>query len=149
MAFENLNPHLNDIVKLRTGGAKLTEIVDTLRERHGVRTTSGTLSRFLQERAPASAPRRPNGQEAANIDAIALLIEVLGEIRGRGDENRLAIEQLAGQIRVLQEVIDTAPGIGAAATEAVGASKPKTGGLLTGFIVGLIVGAVGALAVVS
>ena len=106
MAFENLRPHQDEIVALRRPGAKqknLRDVVDHLYDTHGLRTTMGTLSRFLQEverDAPGVALRAPTQDEETRIEAAALLTELIALIDGRSTEQRLAIEQLSSRIEV-------------------------------------------------
>jgi len=105
MAYENLEPFREDILALRRPGPSqktLNEICDYLLEKHKLRTTPGTLSRYLKElRQPAGiALREPSDPERERLEAISLLTEVLVEIRGRSDEQRAAIEQMAGQIAI-------------------------------------------------
>lgn len=111
MAFENLEPFRDEILALRRPGPgqkTLVEICDHLLEKHKLRTTAGTLSRYLKElRQPIGvALRDPDEAERAEIDALALLTEVLAEVRGRSEEQRSAIEQLAGRVAVQSSTIE-------------------------------------------
>ncbi len=105
MAFENLEPFRDEVLALRRPGPAqktLSEICDHLFDKHGLRTTPGTISRYLKElRQPVGvALREPTDPERERLEAIALLTEVLVEMRGRSDEQRVAIEHLAGQMAV-------------------------------------------------
>lgn len=105
MAFENLEPFRDEILALRRPGPAqktLSEICDHLFDKHGLRTTPGTISRYLKElRQPLGfALRDPTDPERERLEAITLLTEVLVEIRGRSEEQRVAIEHLAGQMSV-------------------------------------------------
>lgn len=103
MAFENLAPYRDEIVSLRRPGAnqkKLYEVCDILRDRHGLITTTATVSRYLSHLKADGQLRAPTDAEREQIDVAALLTEVLTEIRGRSEEQRLAIEHLAGQLRI-------------------------------------------------
>ena len=107
MAFENLEPFREQLIALRADGKKLHELVEYLLENHSVRTTTGTLSRYFQHVAPNAALRDPRPEEKQLTDVLLMQMEILGEIRGRGDEVRLAVEHHAGQIRVLTEEIES------------------------------------------
>lgn len=105
MAFENLQPYRDDILALRRPGPgqkTLIEIADYLFEKHKIRTTPATLSRFLKDlrQPPGIALREPTEQERIALDTVAILTELMAEIRGRSDEQRVAIEHLAGQVAV-------------------------------------------------
>lgn len=111
MAFENLEPFRDEILALRRAGPSqktLSEICDHLFANHKLRTTSGTLSRYLTYlRQPVGvALREPTEPERERLEAIALLTEVLVEIRGRSDEQRLAIEHLAGQVGIATRSVE-------------------------------------------
>lgn len=111
MAFENLEPFRTEILALRAPGPSqktLLEICDYLLEKHKFRTTPGTLSRYLKDlRQPLGvALRDPTEPERERLEAIALLTEVLVEVRGRSDEQRLAIEHLAGQVGIATRAIE-------------------------------------------
>ena len=106
MAFENLEPFREQIIALRADGKKLHELVEYLSERHNLRTTTGTLSRYLQQTAPKMALRELRPEEKQLTDFLLLQTELLAEVRGRGNEVRLAIEHHAGQIAVLSEEIE-------------------------------------------
>lgn len=135
MAFERLEPHRSKLEAWRKDGMTLAEIVVKLRDEVGISTTPSTLSRYFKSLDPALAPRDPTAAEAAGIDAAAILVEVLNEIRGRGDETRLSIEHQAGQIRVLTEVIEEFTG------QSLPTRNNKSGSWMS-FILGLIVGGV-------
>lgn len=112
MAFENIEPFRDDILAWRKPGPTqktLNEVCDLLFEKHKLRTTPGTLSRYLKEMriiAPDSGLRDATLPERERLEAIALLTEVLVEIRGRSDEQRVAIEHLAGQVGIATRSIE-------------------------------------------
>lgn len=109
MAFENIAPHRDLILSLREPGKNrrsLTQIVDTLREVHQVKTSIGTLSRYLKQVAPDKAVRDPTQGEHEAIDALALHIEIMAEIAGSKQEVRSVIEKQHGQLRNLSMAID-------------------------------------------
>lgn len=111
MAYENLEPYRDDILALRRPGPAqktLNEVCDFLFEKHKLRTTPGTLSRYLKDlrQAPGVALREPTDSERERLEAISLLTEVLVEIRGRSDEQRLAIEHLAGQVTINTRAVE-------------------------------------------
>jgi hypothetical protein len=111
MAFENLEPYRDDILALRRPGPgqkTLTELADHLFEKHKLRTTPATLSRYLKELRQLSGVTTPDPSrdEQEAIDAIAVLTEVLSEVRGRSDEQRAAIEHLAGQVAIQTNAIE-------------------------------------------
>ncbi|MBA4131672.1 MAG: hypothetical protein C0519_09630 [Hyphomicrobium sp.] len=111
MAFENLDPFRSEILALRAPGPHqktLLEITDYLLEKHKLRTTPGTLSRYLKElRQPLGvALRDPTEPERERLEAIALLTEVLVEVRGRSDEQRAALEYLAGQVAIATRSVE-------------------------------------------
>lgn len=110
-AFENLEPYRDEILALKRPGPgqkTLLEIADHLWERHKLRTTPATLSRYLKElrQAAGQASPEPSRQEREVIDAVAVLTEVLAEVRGRSDEQRVAIEHLAGQVAIQTKAIE-------------------------------------------
>jgi len=126
MAYENLEPFREDILALRRPGPHqktLIEVCDYLLEKHNLRTTPGTLSRYLKDlRQPLGvALREPSDPERERLEAISLLTEVLVEIRGRSDEQRAAIERLAGQIAIntgsIEEMEKTVAGLTRAGSE--------------------------------
>jgi hypothetical protein len=81
----------------------LQEVCEILFERHQLRTTPGTLSRYLKELQTPDSPVAPpyvTPDQERRLELIALITEVLAEVRGRSEEQRLAIEHLAGQVRV-------------------------------------------------
>lgn len=100
MAFSNLVPFAQELKTLRREGKTLSQIVDHLAAAYKVETTPGTLSRFFKANAPQLAPREMTQAEEQRFEAVALLTEVLVELRARSEEERLAIEHLAGQVAV-------------------------------------------------
>jgi hypothetical protein len=100
MAFSNLEPYRDELKSLRQQGKTLTQIADHLVSAYRVETTPGTLSRFFKANAPQLAPREMTQAEEQRFEAVALLTEVLVEVRARSEEERLAIEHLAGQVAV-------------------------------------------------
>lgn len=111
MAFENLEPYRDEILALRRPGPgqkTLTDLADHLFEKHKIRTTPATLSRYLKElRQLSGLPTPdPSGEEQDAIDAVAVLTEVLTEVRGRSDEQRVVIEHLAGQVAIQTKAIE-------------------------------------------
>jgi hypothetical protein len=100
MAFSNLVPFAQELKTLRQEGKTLSQIVDHLAAAYKVETTPGTLSRFFKANAPQLAPREMTQAEEQRFEAVALLTEVLVELRARSEEERLAIEHLAGQVAV-------------------------------------------------
>lgn len=150
MAFESLRPHQSAILAWREQKLTLAHIADRLAEEHGVRTTPGTLSRFLKEVSPKHGLREGTAEERSVIDALTLLTEVLAEVRGRGEEQRRAVEYLAGQIRVLTEVVDGSAG----QRDPEPNKKPSkrgrfAAGVFTGLVLGGAAGAAAALWVLS
>jgi hypothetical protein len=108
MAFENLEPFRAEILQQRAPGPtqrSYAQIADHLRQRFGVRTTAGTLCRYVKEVAPDRAGRAPDKGETAGIDTLMLFAELLSEMRGHAEEQRRAIEAQAGEIRILAEAI--------------------------------------------
>lgn len=106
MAFENLEPFKDEIIALRQPGPHrktLQDVCEILFERHQLRTTPGTLSRYLKDLqtsgSPVASPEATPEQEQ-RLEMIGLVTEVLAEVRGRSEEQRLAIEHLAGQVRI-------------------------------------------------
>ncbi len=70
MAFENLEPFKDEIIALRQPGPHrktLQEVCESLFERNQLRTTPGTLSRYLKELqttgSPVAAPEATPEQE--------------------------------------------------------------------------------------
>lgn len=100
MAFSNLVPFAQELKTLRQEGKTLSQIVEHLAAAYKVETTPGTLSRFFKANAPQLAPRDMTQAEEQRFEAVALLTEVLVELRARSEEERLAIEHLAGQVAV-------------------------------------------------
>jgi hypothetical protein len=105
MAFETLEPHRKLILELRAGGKTLAQIADHLQDNHKLATTPGTLSRFLKLHQPSAAPRPPTQEEHQRLDLFALLTEITVEIRSRSEEERRAIEHLAGRVGVLSATV--------------------------------------------
>ncbi len=129
MAFENLEPFRDEILALRRPGPhqkKLSEIADHLFDKHQLRTTPGTLSRYLKylRQPDGVALRELDDDERERLDAVALLTEVLVEVRGRSDEQRLAIEHLAGQVGIATRAIEELER--KVAGSATGAGVPST-----------------------
>jgi len=109
MAFENLASYRDIILLLREPGnnrQSLAQIVDTLREKHQVETSIGTLSRYLKQIAPDKAVRDPTQSEHEVIDTLALQIEIMAEIIGAKQDLRAVIEQQDGQLRNLAYAVD-------------------------------------------
>jgi hypothetical protein len=112
MAYENLEPYRDEILKLRRPGPDrktLQDICDLLFERHKLRTTPGTLSRYITQLKPPfpdAGVRSPTPPEQDKLEAVALLNEVLVEVRGRSEEQRAVIEHLAGQVAVQTRAIE-------------------------------------------
>jgi len=132
MAFENLEPFKDEIIALRQPGPHrktLQEVCEILFERHQLRTTPGTLSRYLKElQTPDSQVASPEAtpEQEQRLELISLITEVLAEVRGRSEEQRLAIEHLAGQVRVntaaleeLERAVNSAPKVEAIEGQAV------------------------------
>lgn len=140
MAFENLEPHREAILSWRQEGLTLAQVIDRLATDYQVTTSPGTLSRFL--RSGGGAVRAVGKDERNVIDALALLTEILAEIRGRGDEQRMAIEHLAGQIRILTEVVEES------AAERTSRPNPGAQASRWGFWAGAVVGAACAASIV-
>lgn len=116
MAFENLRPHEAFILELIEEGRTLSQVVDVLDSRHGVRTTPGTISRFVTSLKPVrrkppakeaqpslfTHPVPPSAPEPASTDpgpdVRAILTEILASVDGGRDEGREVMELLAGKI---------------------------------------------------
>lgn len=137
MAFENLQPHRHRILEWRKKGLTLGQVAHRLKTEHGVPTSAGTLSRFLRQAGPDGALQTPTPEQRQTIDTLTLLTEILAEIRGRGDEQRMAIEHLAGQVRILTEVVEESGAGGRSSA----APKPPRGRLWLGLVLGILVGA--------
>jgi hypothetical protein len=108
MAFEQLEPYRAEIIQLRTPGPgrlSFSQLAEHLRAKYRLSTTPGTLCRYVKQLSPELAPRDPTTKEEAAVDTAMLFAELLAELRGRGDEQRRAIEYQAGQIRVLMEMV--------------------------------------------
>ncbi|MDX2263470.1 MAG: hypothetical protein NW215_00665 [Hyphomicrobiales bacterium] len=97
MAFENLQPFADELKALRQKGKTLTQIMDLLATR-GVETTPGTLSRYFRSLGAEPKPRELTPEESQRFESIALYTEILVELRARSEEQRRAIESLAGQL---------------------------------------------------
>ena len=142
-AFDNLQPVKPQILAWREENLTLAQITDRLAREHSISTSPGSLSRFLREVSPKTAPRAANGMARDTIDTLTVMTELLAEIRGRGDEQRMAAEYLAGQVRILTEVIEESGRGGAA--PAPQAASPSKGGFWLGLAVGVAITATGAL----
>lgn len=108
MAFEQLEPYRAEILQLRAAGPgrlSFSQLTEHLRAKYRLSTTPGTLCRYVKHLSPELATRDASAQEEAAIDTAMLFAELLAEVRGRGEEQRRVLENQAGQIRVLAEVI--------------------------------------------
>lgn len=82
-----------------------SQLAEHLRVKYRLSTTPGTLCRYIKQLSPELATRETSANEEEAIDTATLFAELLAEIRGRGDEQRRVLEQHAGEIRVLSEMI--------------------------------------------
>ncbi len=98
MAFDRLDPNRELILKLQADGKTLTEIAEDLSRLKAIETTPATLSRFLKSIGRPQKLRALSPTEAQELDVAAILVELLAETRGRSDEQRAAIEALAGKM---------------------------------------------------
>lgn len=98
MAFDRLEPNRDLILRLQAEGRTLTEIAEELSRLKSIETTPATLSRFLKSIGKPQKLRALSPAEEREIDVAAVLAELLAEMRGRSDEQRAAIEQLAGKV---------------------------------------------------
>ncbi|MDX2263477.1 MAG: hypothetical protein NW215_00700 [Hyphomicrobiales bacterium] len=108
MAFESLDPYRAEILKLRTPGPdqrSFSQIANYLYDQFRLRTTPGTLSRYMKHLNASGGLRETTQPENAGIDTLILFAELLVEIKGRGDEQRAAIEAQASELRLLAETI--------------------------------------------
>lgn len=101
MAYDRLEPVRALILRLQSEGRTLTDIADELSRSKGIETTPATVSRYLKSIGNAQSARELTPVEAAQLDTAAVLVELLAEVRGRGDEQRAAIEALAGKVAVV------------------------------------------------
>jgi hypothetical protein len=98
MAFDRLEPNRDLILRLQAEGKTLTDIADELSRLKAIETTPATLSRFLKSIGKPQKLRALSPTEERELDVAAVLAELVAEIRGRSDEQRAAIEQLAGKV---------------------------------------------------
>lgn len=98
MAFDRLEPNRDLILRLQAQGQTLTGIAEELSRLKAIETTPATLSRFLKSIGKPQKLRALSPAEEQELDVAALLAELLAEMRGRSDEQRAAIEQLAGKV---------------------------------------------------
>jgi hypothetical protein len=82
-----------------------SQLAEHLRAKYRLSTTPGTLCRYVKQLSPDLAPRGATPQEEETVDMAMLFAELLAEVRGRGEEQRRALEHQAGQIRVLMEMV--------------------------------------------
>lgn len=101
MAYDRLEPVRALILRLQAEGRTLTDIADELSRSKGIETTPATVSRYLKSIGKAQSARELTDVEAVQLDTAAVLVELLAEVRGRGDEQRAAIEALAGKVAVV------------------------------------------------
>ncbi len=98
MAFDRLEPNRALILRLQAEGKTLTDIAEELSRLKAIETTPATLSRFLKSIGKPQKLRALSPAEEQELDVAAVLAELLAEMRGRSDEQRTAIEQLAGKV---------------------------------------------------
>lgn len=101
MAYDRLEPVRALILRLQTEGRTLTEIADELSRSKGIETTPATVSRYLKSIGKPQSARELTAVEEVQLDTAAVLVELLAEVRGRGDEQRAAIETLAGKVAIV------------------------------------------------
>ncbi len=98
MAFDRLEPNRDLILRLQAEGKTLTDIADELSRLKAIETTPATLSRYLKSIGKPQKLRALSPAEERELDVAAVLAELVAEMRGRSDEQRAAIEQLAGKV---------------------------------------------------
>jgi len=98
MAFDRLEPNRELILRLQAEGKTLTDIAEELSRLKAIETTPATLSRFLKSIGKPQKLRALSPAEERELDVAAVLAELLAEMRGRSDEQRAAIEHLAGKV---------------------------------------------------
>ena len=98
MAFDRLEPNRDLILRLQAEGRTLTDIAEELSRLKAIETTPATLSRFLKSIGKPQKLRALSPAEERELDVAAVLAELVAEMRGRSDEQRAAIEQLAGKV---------------------------------------------------
>jgi hypothetical protein len=98
MAFDRLEPNRELILRLQAEGRTLTDIAEELSRLKAIETTPATLSRFLKSIGKPQKLRALSPAEEQELDVAAVLAELLAEMRGRSDEQRAVIEQLAGKV---------------------------------------------------
>ena len=98
MAFDRLEPNRDLILRLQADGQTLTGIAEELSRLKAIETTPATLSRYLKSIGKPQKLRALSAAEEQELDVAAVLAELLAEMRGRSDEQRAAIEQLAGKV---------------------------------------------------
>lgn len=101
MAHDRLEPNRDLILRLQAEGRTLAEIAETLADRKGIATTPATLSRFLKALGKPQRLKELTPAEGRELDITAVLAELIAEMRGRSDEQRAALEGLAGQIAAM------------------------------------------------
>ena len=98
MAFDRLEPNRALILRLQAEGKTLTDIAEELSRLKAIETTPATLSRYLKSIGKPQKLRALSPGEERELDVAAVLAELVAEMRGRSDEQRTAIEQLAGKV---------------------------------------------------
>lgn len=98
MAFDRLEPNRDLILRLQAEGKTLTDIAAELSRLKAIETTPATLSRYLKSIGKPQKLRALSPAEERELDVAAVLAELLAEMRGRSDEQRAALEQLAGKV---------------------------------------------------
>lgn len=98
MAFDRLEPNRDLILRLQAEGKTLTDIAEELSRLKAIETTPATLSRYLKSIGKPQKLRALTPGEERELDVAAVLAELVAEMRGRSDEQRTAIEQLAGKV---------------------------------------------------
>ena len=96
--LRRLEPNRDLILRLQAEGKTLTDIAEELSRLKAIETTPATLSRYLKSIGRPQKLRALSPAEERELDVVAVLAELLAEMRGRSDEQRAAIEQLAGKI---------------------------------------------------
>lgn len=106
MAFENLEPHRDAVLAARAQGATIADIIAMLASRYEVKTSQGTVSKFLRQHAPHNAPYMQGNNEALSPDAESALSDIKQQLAEQAQQAEKTIEQLSDKVDQLSSEVE-------------------------------------------